>query len=312
MGQTNTVAHERPLGDLVYIMSPSYSGSTLLTMMMAAHPEISTIGELKATAMGDIERYQCSCGAPIKTCGFWRQVDEAMTKQGLPFSLEHYGTHFRDNDYFCDRLLHAAVRGRSFETGREFLFRRSGHCRDKRSQILLQNLTLIEIITRIKGGQVFLDGSKDPVRLKHLMMAPWRKVRVISLVRDGRGVTCSYMRHEQHTMNGALKEWLHTISEMKSMSEMLTSQEHLVVRYEDLCRDHAQVLDRIYRFIGLEPNEAAPDFNRVEHHILGNNMRLKAIEQIRLDERWKSELSSADLARFESKAGATNRNFGYV
>ncbi|MEW5757411.1 MAG: sulfotransferase [Pseudomonadota bacterium] len=306
------ILNEAPLSDLIYIMSPSYSGSTLLTMMMAAHPAIATIGELKATAMGDVDRYQCSCGSLIRECGFWRKIGAEMMARKLPFTLENYGTHFRADSYFCDRLLHAAVRGRWFEAGRELLFRWSSPCRAKRDSILRQNLALIEVIARIQGGQAFLDGSKDPVRLKHLMQVPWRRVRVISLVRDGRGVTCSYMRHEQHTMEGALKEWLHTVREMEALGRLLKPTEHLVVRYEDLCRDHVQVLEQIYRFIGLEPSEAAPDFSRVEHHILGNNMRTKKIEQVRLDERWKTELISSDLAKFESQAGAINRRFGYI
>ena len=40
--------------DLVYILSPSYSGSTLLTFLLNTHPEIATIGELKAQALGNL------------------------------------------------------------------------------------------------------------------------------------------------------------------------------------------------------------------------------------------------------------------
>ena len=52
--------------DLIYIMSPSFSGSTLLTFLMGAHPSVATVGELKATSLGDIDEYDCSCGSRIR------------------------------------------------------------------------------------------------------------------------------------------------------------------------------------------------------------------------------------------------------
>ena len=37
---------ESDMTDVVYIMGHGYSGSTLLTFLLGAHPEIATIGEL--------------------------------------------------------------------------------------------------------------------------------------------------------------------------------------------------------------------------------------------------------------------------
>ena len=42
--------------DLVYILAASHSGSTLLAMLLSTHPEICTVGELKATNLGDPHR----------------------------------------------------------------------------------------------------------------------------------------------------------------------------------------------------------------------------------------------------------------
>ena len=59
---------------LVYILAASHSGSTLLGMLLAAQPDVCTVGELKLTALGDVERYVCSCGQRIRECTFWQEI----------------------------------------------------------------------------------------------------------------------------------------------------------------------------------------------------------------------------------------------
>jgi len=107
---------------LVYILASSYSGSTLLTLLLANHPEISTIGELKASALGDVGKYVCSCGRPILECRFWKQVGAKMAAMGAEFRLEDFGTHFRASGPVCDRILRASLRGKVFEkmSGKSF------------------------------------------------------------------------------------------------------------------------------------------------------------------------------------------------
>ncbi len=48
------------------------------------------------------------------------------------------------------------------------------------------------------------------------------------------------------------------------------------------------------------------------HNIGGNPMRFRTGEQtIRLDERWREQLSADDLAIFDRRAGTWNRRLGY-
>ena len=70
---------------LVYILAASHSGSTLLAMLLASHPEICTVGELKATQLGDVRRYRCSCRQEILQCSFWKGVHEGMARRGFSF-----------------------------------------------------------------------------------------------------------------------------------------------------------------------------------------------------------------------------------
>ena len=46
-------------------------------------------------------------------------------------------------------------------------------------------------------------------------------------------------------------------------------------------------------------------------HVLGNGMRLDADKSVRLDERWRTELSREQLAIFDETAGRLNARLGY-
>lgn len=296
--------------DLVYIMAPSFTGSTLLTYLLAMHPEIATIGELKASAMGDINVYTCSCGSLIRECVFWQKVCESAEKKGISFSLDKFNTHFRYRNRLCDRLLSAGVRDPLLETIRNIGFSILRKCRNKRDDIILQNRNLIKIITDLQGGSVFLDGSKDPIRLKYFMDSANWNIKVLYLIRDGRGTTNSYMRHNNVPMEIAAKEWVHTHQGCDRMKNML-GDACLTMHYEDLCRDPDVILSKMYDFIGLDADLGSTDFRSVEHHILGNAMRMTSTSGIRLDEKWRQALSGDDLQVFEKIAGKTNLSYGY-
>ena len=303
----------RLLTELVYILSPSYSGSTLLTFLMSTHPSIATIGELKATAMGNVDEYQCSCGRKIRQCPFWTRIGEELARQGVPFDVADFGTAFRmQSGGLGDRLFRAGVRGRVFEMMRNAVLRVIPKCRKNMQEVLTKNRVLVDVITRVQDAGIFLDGSKDAVRLKYMLASGYWNIRVIHLIRDGRGTTNSFMKHYDTTMARAATEWRRTRRESEWILCRLPKESWIRVRYEDLCTLPDDTLEGLFQFLGCDPGLASREFRAAEHHILGNSMRLKATSEISLDEKWKRELSDRDLATFERIAGALNRKYGYV
>jgi len=296
--------------NLAYIMGPNYSGSTLLTLLLADHPEIATVGELKATSMGDISSYKCSCGELLTGCSFWNKVKQLLLTQGQDFSFDDFKTHFRDKQHpFTDRLLRAALRGPFFETLRDSGFMLCPAAHRTKQAIIERNEVLIEIICTLQQAKIFLDDSKEPVRLKFLLAADLWDIRVIHLIRDGRGVTNSYMRHNKASMAKAAQEWIHTQQECDRISKILGNHRCLTVHYEDLCQKPAKTLTTIYHFLGLQP-ELSASSSRTKH-IMGNQMRLGSLQDIRLDEKWKQALSHEDLQTFTTIAGDLNQLHGY-
>lgn len=298
---------------LVYIVSPSYSGSTLLTFLLGAHPDIATIGELKATSMGDIEQYRCSCGELIRACTFWRTLTERLGDRGIEFDVADFGTHFRldTRGDLADRLLSARVRTGALEMVRGAALRVLPRASDEMHRILERNLALINGVTEINGASVFLDGSKDPIRLKHLHASGLWNVKVVHLIRDGRGCCNSYIKHYQSSMAVAAEEWRKTHDECERMRKLVAPNDWMSMGYEDLCANPTGTIEATFRFIGIDPKLAPRDLRSTEHHILGNAMRLGSPKEIRQDQKWRTELAKQDLATFARVAGRRNRSYGY-
>ena len=63
----------------IYIAGASRSGSTLLAMMLNAHSDMVSVGELLKLNMKLKDVAPCSCGAPsFGQCEFWLRVNERV------------------------------------------------------------------------------------------------------------------------------------------------------------------------------------------------------------------------------------------
>ena len=80
---------------LTYILAPSHSGSTLLSLLLSSHPDVTTVGEINVSALDDPSRYLCSCGEPLRECDFWTAIAARMNGRGIDFDITSPGTDFR-------------------------------------------------------------------------------------------------------------------------------------------------------------------------------------------------------------------------
>lgn len=298
---------------LVYVLAASHSGSTLLSMLLAAHPEICTVGELKATIHDDVDRYSCSCGVNIRRCRFWQEIAAGMARRGLEFDITDARTDICGVSSRCARrLLRPLHHGRVLEQARDAALWLSPTWRTQRAVIQHRNAALIDTVCETSGCRIIVDSSKVALRLKFLLLNPALDVQIIRLVRDGRGVGLTYYLDEKRlAMGPAAREWRRSNEEAEALLARVDRARWVGARYEDLCADPARTLARLFAFIGVDPARATLDFRAREHHIVGNWMRLQASSEIVLDERWKTLLTPADLRAFHAVAGRMNRRYGY-
>ena len=327
----SSTAMDEPV--LVYILAASHSGSTLTAMLLNSHPDVCTAGELKATSLGDTSRYRCSCRMLIGDCPFWQNVSAEMRRLGLEYDVRNAGTSLKDvPSRYAARLLRPLHRARGAEFVRDLMLQASPVWRRYFPQWTVRNHALIRSIAGVAGVRVVADSSKVAIRLKYLRKNPDLKIKVVRLVRDGRAVALTYMnpsnfadasdpklrgggsgdeRHRRLTMTEAATEWLRSNEEAMQVLKTIPADDQIRTSYEEICTNPASTLKEVHRFLGLREDDGFNEFRSAEHHVVGNGMRLDDTSEVRLDDRWRTNLTSADLREFDRIAGRLNKRLGY-
>jgi Sulfotransferase family len=319
---------------LVYILSASHSGSTLLAMLLNAHPEVCTVGELKATALGDVDHYRCSCRRMISECPFWNRIAEEMAGRGFDFDIANSSTDFRSGaSPYVLKLLQPLYRAGALEVIRDVLLLMSPRWRTRLPKIQAMNSALMSAVLSQTKKKVIVDSSKIGIRLKFLIKNPQLDIKIIRLVRNGRAVSLTYMdpanfadsrnvalrgggsggdrRSEKLPLDLSAREWRRSNEEAEALLRGVDQSRWMEIRYEELCRDPENTLKKIFAFVGVNQGSVNLDFRSVEHHVVGNGMRLDDSSQIKIDDRWRSHLTESQITAFDSVAGDMNRSLGY-
>jgi hypothetical protein len=311
---------------LVYLLAASHSGSTLTAFLLASHPAICTAGELKLTNLGDVGRYRCSCGIEIERCPFWGAVRDRLEAAGHRFDLARPGTDFAAGaSPWVRRLLLPLHRGPALEWLRDLALHLDPSWPGWKARVQSANASLARALSEITGRPVVVDQDRHP---PHLLQNPALDVRWcasfataerwLSPTRSrairrrrrrtarggGSGPPGTPDRRRQPPGNGESNE------EADSVLRRVPRERWVEVRYEAVCADPRQALRPAFECIGVDV-DAPISLKAGTHHVVGNGMRLDATREVRLDERWKTALTSEDLAMFERVSGVYNRQLGY-
>jgi hypothetical protein len=244
---------------VIYIAGAAHSGSTLLDLMLNAHPDIVSVGEvlklnrrIKRKRSGVERSVRCSCGSPISQCGFWEDVDRRVRET--------------DGRKLVELELQENSASESHRAANSVLFRGISHVSQK---------------------DFVVDSSKLPARLAQLMSLSDINLYPVHLVRDPRGQLASVI-DQLGLIRGILNyEVVHM-----QIRRLLRSVPHGVVRYEDLVGDPEATLSNVLRPLGLSfhPRQLAWA-EQVKHSVAGNHLRMKKSSELVLDETWRHRLS---------------------
>jgi hypothetical protein len=297
-----------------FVLAHSFSGSTLLSLLLGAHPEVATVGEMFIAPTHNTEEYTCSCGEPIDRCGFWQRVSREMASRGVPYDVRTEDTSLSAGAYGWpgNRVVWAEPRGRFLEAVRRAALALMPRVRSELHRRIEINRHLAEVVLDLRGARIFVDATKRPGRALLLRRDPQLDLRVIHLVRDGRAVCRSTIRNLGRTVEEAARSWAASAKRCEELRRTLPPERWLTVRHEDLCRDAHGTLERIFGFLGVTPDHPLGDFRASDHHIIGNRMRLSRTSEIRLDECWRDELRPEQIRTVERIAGPELRRYGYA
>ncbi|ABM02296.1 hypothetical protein Ping_0437 [Psychromonas ingrahamii 37] len=321
---------------LIYLAAASHSGSTMTAMLLGAHPDLCSVGELKAVHLGDKASYLCSCKTLVSECAFWQGVSEKMAQRGQDFCISAAGMDIRSGATpYILKLLKPLVRTPFMELIRDCLLSLSPIWRKQLPILQKRNADYISAIAEKAGVEIVVDSSKVGIRLKYLLKNKDLDIKVIWLVRDGRGVSLAYKNPSEYAdakdarlrgggsdvgitqeQGRAIKEgaheWVRCNQETEAVLATMPKEKWMQVHYEDICNNTEQTLDSIFEFIGVDSTKKRLDFKTVDHHVVGNGMRLDDAEVIELDDRWKEQLSKTELKCFYDVVGEYHNSLGYT
>lgn len=299
---------------LISIETSAFSGATLLAILLGAHPDITTVGEIH----GLIERsnpdtYLCSCGKKIKVCDFWESVKKSMGDKGYQFNIANFDTkyQYKGAQIFHD-LRHGSSRNSLIDSLRDKVVFNLPNERKNMRMYVDRNSAFIESVLEVTGNKVFVDSSKSKMLLRTFPKYSEFDVRAIHLIRRPEGVVSSHLRRSGSVnVVTESRSWVKRHRRIELSRRFLAPEKFMSVRYEDLCTDPETTMQRLLKFCGVTSDISKLNFDVTNQHIIGNPMRLEPLKEIVLDERWREELNQEQKNTIQNITGRFSRRYGY-
>ncbi|MDG6101612.1 sulfotransferase [Dactylosporangium aurantiacum] len=301
---------------VLYLAGWGRSGSTLAEGMLDQVPGLVGVGEIKFLwERGLLQNRRCSCGTPLRSCGFWVEVlHEAFGR--VPDDDE-----LRELDEASRRFRTRHLPG---------MLLRPTHPPDagELGWYYAALARLYRAVAKVGGADVVVDSSKFPSYLTALLQAPGLDVRVAHIVRDPRAVAYSWQRHKEDpdAPNGELMPRMHPActalywSAWNLATERITRRAglpYLRFRYEDLVTEPDATLLAVTRLSGVP---AAPVrvgdrgelFVRRTHQVSGNPVRFRSgAVPLRLDDEWTLSMAPRHRRLTGAVTAPLRHRYGY-
>lgn len=162
-------------------------------------------------------------------------------------------------------------------------------------------------------------GDKDPDNTTRmdLLWSLFPRCRIIHIVRDGRAVATSLRKLDWGSRNliKLATDWSWRVTLSHKMGMMIGPQYYMEVRYETLVREPERSLREICVFLG-EPFEwKMLDYHKATPSIPADSMKyhgssVQSPDASKADS-WRKQMPLADRVLFDEVAGSTLEAFGY-
>jgi peptidoglycan/xylan/chitin deacetylase (PgdA/CDA1 family) len=279
---------------VVYILSNGHSGTTLLDLLLGAHPHVWTLGEAQLLPWElRNPRAPCGSGEPIQESVFWRDLLDDIPTEPTGYHVGYFRDENQSGRVLRWNLLPDVLRGRVSELW-EGAVEEYGRNNARYFQVARR------AAERRSDREIrwLIDASMDPYRLFWLRQSDRFDIRVIHAIKDPRSFVYSMTKHElPWKANRVIRFTGRWIIENALMAHVCHTQfsgtEVRRQRYETLATDPKETMVSIGDWLGLDyAPELVDTFREYENFaISGNMMRWRASdEDIELDERWKRHL----------------------
>ncbi|PDT43630.1 MULTISPECIES: sulfotransferase family protein [Sinorhizobium] len=300
---------------IAYIAGYGRSGTTLLDIALGQHDAVLGAGEITSLTR-HVWRHNeyCACGNRIRDCRFWSTVCQEWLANSDPTLMSEY----------CglqEKFEGLPVLARMFSglsLGKQF------------AAYALHTERLMNAMLTSSGKQVIVDSSKLPGRAMALAQTPGIDMRVIHMVRDGRGVAWSLLKPYARDANSGLQKEIRPKSVLRTalrwsivnlaveyLSRKLGPDKVLRVRYEDFVSDPVGIMRQIGAFLELDLQQIGSSLRNGEpvgpgHQVAGNRLRMNGSVALTRDESWRARMPAGQQLSFERLCGWMLRRYGYL
>jgi len=245
---------------VVYIAGSSYSGSTLLGLLLGSQTDAVFAGELKQFWRPPNPRARvhqlCTCGLSYDACGFWKHIRDLNRSSTDPNPIP--GLYWRNLLFFV-RLLAPMPFRRSTPNAYGALVK------------------TIHQTAAADGStvQYVVDSSKSIWALDRLVQSKDVETHVIHLVRDGAAVLDSLKRRGFGRWRGMVS-WS-AVNLVLRLYVRRRRLPQLRLDYGALCLDTAAQCRRMNAFLGinLSPEHLVDDVRSTAYHIFRGGMKAR-------------------------------------
>lgn len=253
---------------ILYILCPSQSGSTLLSLLLGNQPQLVCAGELNIFAQSPERRQRlralrCSCDQlPWQVCEFWSAIDHYL-QQHHQLSLAELDVEAKEATIFHQH-----------------------------------NKWLYEAIKAVSGKSIIVDSSKMIIRFTRLRAAGFRVVP-IRLQRKPLAVVYSWIKRgaQWHPEDRGHQWWNvaeHYTTFYKTLNKVTSNDPPYRISYDQLAQQPAMTLRQLLDQLGLDSTDLQLDWSQQKyHHLSGNPMRYQRNPTIEADDRWRNGLRPA-------------------
>jgi hypothetical protein len=175
----------------------------------------------------------------------------------------------------------------------------------------LNNTKLVyDTIFNFYGPTCIIDSSKREGFLKRVYREN-ENVKVIYLLRDGRGVTNSKRERNEIDISVASYFWVRNNLKIQSALKWCEDEDKLFIKYEELCNNTEKVINILSEFTGLNKIGSSNIGKIKKHNLAGSPHKFDRDIIIKEDLRWKDSFSSIDYMKFALVGGIYNKINGY-
>lgn len=301
---------------IVSIIGSGRTGSTLLMLILGSHPDCFALGELSK-----LYRYYKTgkplCGICQGTCEFWNQLFDEQELNQLTSVLGNT----RLNS-LVPLVLEKKIR-KIFN--QEHIFNPYSTIFSKLNEnILIDSSKEVDWVKERYQAQEFTSGKIENY--------------LIHMVRDGRAVMSSKLRITPGlTATEFSHQWAKRIRATNDFFDQFPSERKMVVSYEKFVTQNEEVLQQLCKLLQIDFIPEMAQYWKQDHHLVAGNTGTRSLIlkyrnqetnvlldqvqkrqgnyyenmglQLKLDLRWKDELSSEQLEIFNRIAGELNKPY---